>query len=259
MQPKPCQNLGRLIDVRDLVKAYRDVTAVDRLSFQVAAGQVLGLVGPNGAGKTSTLRCLSGILPKTSGQISIAGFDLDDEPVAAKRELAFMPDEPRLFEYLTVSDHLAFTARLFGVPDAEARGKSLLHELELTGRESQLPGELSRGMKQKLVIACGLLHDPKVLIFDEPLTGIDPGGIRRMKQTIVRRAREGAAIIVSSHLLHLVEEICDSLLILSRGRAVLRGTIAEIRSQAGSASLEEIFLRVTETEEDSSQVARDPA
>ncbi|MEO8584760.1 MAG: ABC transporter ATP-binding protein, partial [Acidobacteriota bacterium] len=160
--------------------------------------------------------------------------------------LAFMPDEPRLFEYLTVEDHLAFTARMYGVPDGGARARVLLDELELAGKERALPAELSRGMKQKLVVACGLLHDPEVLVFDEPLTGIDPGGIRKMKQTIVRRAAAGAAVIVSSHLLPLVEEICGRVLVLSRGKAVLAGTLDEIRAGAGGdASLEEIFLRVT--------------
>ena len=168
--------------------------------------------------------------------------------MAAKRELAFMPDEPNLFPYLTVEDHLALTARLWQVPGASRKGADLLSEMELSGKERSLPSELSRGMKQKLVIACGLLHDPKVLVFDEPLTGIDPGGIRRMKQTIVRRARAGASVVVSSHLLHLVEEICDRVLILSRGRLALVGTLDEIRAQAspGDTSLEEIFLRVTE-------------
>jgi ABC-2 type transport system ATP-binding protein len=236
-----------MIEVLSLVKAYRTVTAVDGLSFEVASGEVLGLVGPNGAGKTTTLRCLAGILPPSAGRIRVAGFDLEREPVAAKRRLAFMPDEPRLFEYLTVTDHLSLAARLYQVEDADRKGRALLDELELTGKERAFPSELSRGMKQKLVIACGLLHDPEALIFDEPLTGIDPGGIRRMKDTIVGRARRGAAVIVSSHLLSMVEEVCDRMLILSRGRAVLSGTIAEIRAHGGgTASLEEVFLSVTE-------------
>ncbi len=235
-----------MIRVERLTKAYRDLTAVSELSFAVEGGEVLGLVGPNGAGKTTTLRCLTGILPPTSGRITIDGFDLAARPVDAKRRIAFMPDEPRLFDHLTVADHLAFTARLYGATDAAARGAALLAELELSGKENALPAELSRGMKQKLVIACGLLHEPKALVFDEPLTGIDPGGIRRLKQTIVARARAGAAVIVSSHLLHLVEEICDRVLILSKGRTVLEGTLEEIREGAGDASLEEVFLRVTE-------------
>ena len=235
-----------MIEVEGLVKAYASVTAVDGLSFRVARGEVLGLVGPNGAGKTTALRCIAGILPPNAGTIRLGGFDLVTEPVESRRRLAFMPDEPRLFEYLTVEDHLAFTARMYGVADAGARARALLDELELAGKERALPAELSRGMKQTLVVACGLLHDPEVLVFDEPLTGIDPGGIRKMKQTIVRRAAAGAAVVVSSHLLPLVEEICGRVLVLSRGKAVLTGTLDEIRAGAGGdASLEEIFLRVT--------------
>lgn len=236
-----------MIEVEGLVKSYRDVTAVDGLSFRVQSGEVLGLVGPNGAGKTTTLRCLAGILPANAGMIRIAGYDIQEQPVEAKRRLAFMPDEPRLFEHLTLLEHLTLTARIYQVPDSAEKGRRLLEELELSEKESAIPAELSRGMKQKLVIACGLLHDPRALMFDEPLTGLDPGAIRRMKQTIVRRAREGAAVLLSSHLLHLVEEVCDRVLILSRGRAVLAGSLEEIRRSAGEdVSLEEVFLRVTE-------------
>jgi ABC-2 type transport system ATP-binding protein len=235
-----------VIEVQGLTKAYREITAVEGLSFTVGAGEVLGLVGPNGAGKTTTLRCLAGILPPGAGTVRIGGYDLQAEPVKAKARLAFMPDEPNLFPYLTVADHLGLTARLYNVADAAAKGKALLDELELAGKEEALPQELSRGMKQKLVIACGLLHDPSALVFDEPLTGIDPGGIRRMKQTIVRRAKAGAAVVISSHLLPLVEEICDRVLILSKGRLALLGSLDELRARAGEESLEEIFLRVTE-------------
>ena len=238
-----------MIEVESLVKSYRGLTAVKSLSFQVGPGEVLGLVGPNGAGKTTTLRCLAGILPPNSGRIRLAGFDLSSEPVQAKQNLAFMPDEPKLFEYLTVADHLSLSARLYQVEDAAARARALVDELELRGKEQSFPSELSRGMKQKLVIACGLLHDPKVLIFDEPLTGIDPGGIRRMKQTIVRRAEAGSSVILSSHLLHLVEEICNRVLILSKGVMVMIGTLDEVRARFGGddVSLEDAFLRATES------------
>ena len=214
-----------MIEVVALTKLYGELVAVDDLSFGVAPGEVLGLVGPNGAGKTTTLRSLVGIVRPTRGTIRIAGHDLATEPVAAKRQLAFMPDEPHLFEYLSVEEHLRFTARLYRVPDVERRIPTLLAELELVDKARALPGELSRGMRQKLVIACGLLHDPTVLLFDEPLTGLDPAGIRRMKQTIVERARGGAAVLLSSHLLHLVEEICTRVLILQTGRMVAIGTI----------------------------------
>ena len=159
---------------------------------------------------------------------TIAGHDIQKDPIAAKRALAFIPDEPHLFEYLSVEEHLRFIARLYGVADVEARIRPLLAELELTEKRRSLPGELSRGMRQKLAIACGLLHDPSVLILDEPLTGLDPGGMRRMRETIAARAAQGAAVILSSHLLNLVEELCTKLLVLRRGERVAYGTIDEI-------------------------------
>jgi len=237
-----------MIAVENLTKLYGELVAVDALSFRVSSGEVLGLVGPNGAGKTTTLRSLVGIVRPTRGTITIGGHDLERDPVAAKRLLAFMPDEPHLFDYLTVEEHLRFTARLYQVSDVERRLPALLGELELAEKAGALPAELSRGMRQKLVIACGLLHDPQVLLFDEPLTGLDPAGIRRMKQTIVERAKAGAAVLLSSHLLHLVEEICTRVLILDKGRMVAIGTIDEIlagRPELVGKSLEDIFLALT--------------
>ena len=218
-----------MIEVSGLTKLYDQFVAVNELSLLVRPGEVMGLVGPNGAGKTTTLRCLAGIIPPTRGTIRICGEDIVTNSVAAKRALAFLSDEPRLFEYLTVKQHLEFTARLYGVADAARIGSELLVELELSDKLDALPGALSRGMKQKLVIACGLLHSPRVLIFDEPLTGLDPLGIRRMKDSIVKRAKGGAAIIISSHLLHLVEEICSHVLILKGGRKVVDGSMEEVR------------------------------
>ena len=237
-----------MIEVQALTKLYGEFVAVNELSFAVQAGQVMGLVGPNGAGKTTTLRCLAGIIPPTRGTILVGGHDLAADPVAAKKELAFFTDEPRLFDYLTVEQHLAFSARIYQVADYKLIARSLLEELEIADKADKLPGELSRGMKQKLVIACGLLHSPKVIYFDEPLTGLDPIGIRRMKDSILRRAREGAAIIISSHLLHLLEEVCSHVLILKGGRKVVDCTLAEIKqrySEGGVANLEEIFFQAT--------------
>jgi ABC-2 type transport system ATP-binding protein len=238
-----------MIEVDSLTKLYGDFVAVDGLSFAVQPGEVMGLVGPNGAGKTTTLRCLAGIIPATRGCIRICGHDLARDPIAAKRTLAWFTDEPRLFEYLTVDQHLAFTARIYQVADHLPVATRLLEELELADKRNCLPNQLSRGMKQKLVIACGLLHDPKVIYFDEPLTGLDPLGIRRMKDSILRRARGGSAIIISSHLLHLVQEICSHLLILKNGRKIGAGTLQEISrrfsDQAGEADLEAVFFKAT--------------
>jgi ABC-2 type transport system ATP-binding protein len=237
------------ITVERLRRTFGSFTAVDDLSFQVAAGEIVGLIGPNGAGKTTTLRSLAGILRPTSGHVLIDGHDIVGNPIEAKRRLAFMPDEPHLFEYLTVAEHLRLTARLYTVNDFEGRARALLEELELTGREKLLPGELSRGMRQKVVIACGLVRDATTLLFDEPLTGLDPIGIRKMRQTIVARGRAGAAILLSSHLLHLVEEICTRVVIMDHGRIVADGTFDELAARADLAeagsNLEQIFMRVT--------------
>jgi ABC-2 type transport system ATP-binding protein len=241
-----------MIEVDGLHKLYGNFPAVQGLSFRVAPGEVLGLVGPNGAGKTTTIRSIAGIIIPTSGRISIVGHDLARDPVAAKTALAFIPDEPHLFEYLTVEEHLRFIARLYQLGDVSDRIPGLLEELELADKRAALPGELSRGMKQKLAIACGLLHQPQALLLDEPLTGLDPVGIRRMKATIMRRAAAGAAVILSSHLLHLVEEICTRVLIMRRGSVVAFGTIAEIldaRPDLQSRNLEDVFMALIGQEE----------
>lgn len=246
-----------VLEVRELHKSYASFRAVEKLSFSVAAGEVLGLVGPNGAGKTSTLRCLAGVIPPTSGAVRVDGCDVVKQPVRAKGALAFLPDEPKLFEYLTVWDHLNLVARLYAVDNWETRGEALLKELELDDKREALPGELSRGMKQKLTIACGFLHQPKLILLDEPLTGLDPLGIRKMKASLKERAEQGAAIVLSSHLLPLVEELCHRILVIANGRMRALGTLEDIRTQlqlqapadanggSGERSLEEVFIQIT--------------
>jgi ABC-2 type transport system ATP-binding protein len=241
-----------MIAISHLTKTYGDFKAVDDLSFAVGAGEIVGLIGPNGAGKTSTLRCIVGIHAPSAGTVTVDGHDIVHDPIAAKRRLAYMADEPQLFEYLTVTEHLRLTARLYQVREFDARANALIAELQLNGKEHALPAELSRGMKQKVAIACGLLHEPAALLFDEPLTGLDPLGIRHMKETIVSRGKAGTAVIVSSHLLHLVEEICTRIVIIDRGVKVADGTLTELRAQSEDAatgsSLEQIFLKVTARE-----------
>jgi len=243
-----------MIEIDKLVKTYEGFTAVDELSLHVGAGEILGLVGPNGAGKTSTLRCLAGIIPMTSGTIRICGHDLVDSPIESRRQLAFVPDEPHLFDHLTAWDHMSLFARIYGVDNAEQRAEQLLAENDLAEQHQAFPGELSRGMKQKLIISCALLHEPKALIFDEPLTGLDPGSMRRTKRTIQKTAASGASVIVSSHMLHLVEEVCDRILVVQHGKQILAGTLEQIRAGvpdlSGDADLEEIFLRATGQDQD---------
>ena len=239
-----------MIEVDGLVKDYGELRAVDGVSLRVERGEILGLVGPNGAGKTTTLRCVTGIIPPTAGTVRIAGFDLATRPVEAKRRLAFVSDEPRLFDYLTARQHLAFVARLYGVEQGEPRGEALLSEFDLADRADAFPSELSRGMKQKLMVAMALLHRPKAILLDEPLTGLDPVAMRRMKDRIRATAEEGVAVVLSSHMLHLVEELCQRAVIIVRGKKAFDGTLDAIRERLpdveDDASLEAIFMKAVE-------------
>jgi ABC-2 type transport system ATP-binding protein len=239
-----------VLEVQHLTKTYGDRVAVRDVTFAVEGGEIVGLVGPNGAGKTTTLRAIAGIHPPTGGSVHVAGHDVARDPVGAKRRLALIPDEPHLFGSLTVWEHLEFAARVYGVAGWEERAATLLDELELGERRDSMADELSRGMRQKVAVACGLLHDPAVLLFDEPLTGLDPRGIRTLYSAMRRRAEAGAAVVLSSHLLGQIEGLCTSFVILRRGELLFRGTTDELRGRFAApgeaASLEEIFFRVTE-------------
>ena len=240
-----------MIRVDHLIKRYDGFTAVSDLSFQVQPGEILGLVGPNGAGKTTTLRCIAGVLSPNEGTIDVCGYDLKRTPIEGKRQLAYVPDTPHPFDLLTVEEHLRFVAQAYGVSDPEPRFDHWLAALELEEKRKELATTLSRGMQQKLAIACAFLHDPAAILLDEPLTGLDPRGIRGMREAIRERAEGGAAVVVSSHLLELVERLCDRVLILVRGRSVAVGTLREIRAASRTeetASLEEVFFAITEAE-----------
>jgi ABC-2 type transport system ATP-binding protein len=247
------------IVVEDYHKHYGDTIAVAGISFRVEPGEVLGLVGPNGAGKTTTLRALAGILVPTRGRLSIDGHDLAAEPVAAKAALAYVPDDPRLFDQLTVWEHCRFVAAAYRLgPDWPARAEELLTRFELTEKRDALASDLSRGMRQKVAIGCAYLHRPRAILLDEPLTGLDPRGIRTMKETIQEHAAAGAAVMVSSHLLSLVEDLCTTLLVLRRGRQVWHGRLADLRREAEAdgrrETLEDVFFRLTEESPASSPV-----
>ncbi len=238
------------IVVEDFHKNYDLTVAVAGVTFSVQPGEILGLVGQNGAGKTTTLRALAGILEPTQGRLLIDGHDLARAPVAAKGALAYVPDDPHLFESLTVWEHLRFVAGAYRVRDWTPKAELLLDQFELTGKRNALASELSRGMRQKVAICCGFLHEPKAILLDEPLTGLDPRGIRTMQDTIRRRAEAGAAVMVSSHLLSLVEDLCSTVLILHRGRMLLHETLGELRREIDQAgrqeTLEQLFFRLTE-------------
>ncbi len=238
-----------MIQVQDFHKSYRDTIAVAGLSFNVEAGQILGLLGPNGAGKTTTLRAIAGVIPPTQGTLRVAGWDVVTQSTDAKRELAYVPDDPKLFDALTVYEHLEFIAATYDVDGWQSVADQLLAQFELTDHRNKLAQELSRGMRQKVAICCAYLHSPKAILVDEPLTGLDPHGIRTMKQSVRDRAAAGAAIIISSHLLALVEDLCSHLLIVHLGRALFFGPAEEARvAFAGQQdrSLEEVFFNATD-------------
>ena len=239
-----------MIEVRGFSKVYEQQLAVDDLHFEVRPGEILGLVGPNGAGKTTTLMALAGILPPTSGTLSIAGFDVVKEPIEAKSRLSIIPDQPNLFESLTVWEHLEFTAKVYGVRNWRARADELLTEVELAEQRDKLADQLSHGMRQKVVLCCAFLHEPLALLLDEPLSGLDPRGIRSLYTGLERRAADGAAVILSSHLLGQIEGFCTRFLILREGHRLFYGSKDEIRAELPSlrenASLEEIFFEATE-------------
>jgi ABC-2 type transport system ATP-binding protein len=247
MKPQGC-----VIDVDQFGRKYGDFAAVSNLSFRVEPGEIVGLVGANGAGKTTTLRAISGILRPTSGSIRIGGHDIEREPVLAKRQFAYIPDTIHPYELLTVTEHLHFIALAYRLEQPERKYATLLEELELEDKKDEIAANLSRGMLQKLSLACALLREPRVVILDEPLTGLDPRGIRNIKESIRRRARAGMAFLLSSHLLVLVEALCDQVLILHRGQRRAFGSLESIREMAtlhAEASLEDVFFAVTERTE----------
>ncbi|MBN2329134.1 MAG: ABC transporter ATP-binding protein [Candidatus Omnitrophica bacterium] len=241
-----------MIVVENYGKTYKDIVAASGIHFQVNPGEILGLVGPNGAGKTTTLRAICGIIQPTEGSISVAGHDIVKDPVEAKKKLAFIPDDPNLFDSLTVWEHLYFMASCYHVENFEDKAERLLEMFDLSEKRHTLARELSRGMKQKVAIGCAYIHDPKAILFDEPLTGLDPKAIRTLKKTIVEYAEAGSAIIISSHLLSLVEDLCTNLLIMHQGACLFFGPIEQAHRQFGKedadSSLEELFFRATEGE-----------
>lgn len=248
--------------VQGLSREYEGRPAVEDLSFSVAEGEILGLVGPNGAGKTTTLRSVAGVLPLQKGRVVVAGHDLEAEELEAKQRLAYVPDDPAPFEVLTIFEHLEFTARLYGVEDWEPRGRELLERFDLADRADALGSELSRGMRQKLSFCCAWLAEPSVVLLDEPLSGLDPRGIRAARAAIAELRSRGAAIVLSSHLLELIEALADRILIIDEGTKVFEGTLTDARAAVSlteTDSLEEIFFAATGDRQRPSRPAELPA
>ena len=233
--------------VRSLVRRYGGLTAVDRLDLEVRAGEILGFLGPNGAGKTTTLRACSGLLRPDEGEVIIAGFALAGSPLAAKARLGFVPDRPFLYDRLSGRELLEFVAALYDVAGAGARERSeeLLQRFELAEAADDLVEGWSLGMRQKLSVTAALLHDPPLLLLDEPLQGLDPQGARTLKDILRQRAQRGLGVLVSTHLLEVAERLCDRVVILHRGRKRAEGTLAELRGPGSQATLEDVFLELT--------------
>ena len=238
------------IEVVDYHKAYGEMVAVQGLSFSVRAGEILGLLGPNGAGKTTTMRAISGIIPPTRGTLRVAGRDVVADPVGAKSLLAYVPDDPKLFDTLSVWEHLEFVAATYRLSDWSGEAERLLARFELTPKRDAVAHDLSRGMRQKVALAMAYLHHPRAILLDEPMTGLDPRGIRTLKESVVEQARAGNALLISSHLLALIGDLCTHLLILHHGRRLFFGRTEEARSAFSvmnqDASLEDVFFHATE-------------
>jgi len=241
-----------MIEARGLSKRYGDLVAVDGVTFSVRPGEVVGFLGPNGAGKTTTMRMLTGFVPPTDGSATIAGHDIFTDPLAARRAVGYLPETPPLYPEMSVEDYVDYVARLKDVPRARRRGAvdRALERCGLAHVRRRVIGALSKGYRQRVGLAQAIVHDPAVLILDEPTVGLDPIQIREIRALIAELAAEGGGkrtVILSTHILPEVEAICRRVLIISRGRKVVDQPLAELT--AGGASLEEVFARVTAQEE----------
>jgi ABC-2 type transport system ATP-binding protein len=236
------------LELRALKKRFGK-PAVDGLDLTVRAGEFYALLGPNGAGKSTTLRMVAGLLPADSGEIHIFGVDARRNPIEAKRIVAWLPDEPQLYDKLDPLEYLEFVAGLWGVEPRRAHesAESLLQILGLWENRRERCEGFSKGMKQKVALAGALVHDPRLLMLDEPLTGLDAGSARQVKDLLAARAKAGATIILTTHILEVAERICDRVGILARGKLIAEGTLEELRAAGGggTASLEDMFLELT--------------
>ena len=237
-----------MLEAVHLCKEYKKFRAVDDLNFLLQPGEIVGLLGPNGAGKTTALRCMAGILRPTFGTVVINGHDILADQANAKRGLAYVPEVPSLYELLTVYEHLRFVAMCFDeLSDFDARAEELLARYHLREKKNDLVATLSKGMRQKLAVACAFIHRANVLLFDEPLIGIDPAGVAEVKAEIQRAKGAGCAVLISTHLLDTAEKLCDRVIILARGRKIAEGTLQQLQSfsHMEGESLEEVFLKLT--------------
>jgi ABC-2 type transport system ATP-binding protein len=239
-----------MIELKDLTKRYSDIMAVDNINLFIPKGEIFGFIGPNGAGKTTTINMLGGILAPTSGTVAICGINMEEHPEKAKSKIGFIPDRPYLYEKLTGMEFLRFTADLYGV-DEDAflrKAREKLEMFSLTDWSDELIESYSHGMKQRLVMAAALLHDPEVIIVDEPMVGLDPVAINLVKNLFQRLAKQGVTVFMSTHTLKVAEDVCDRIGIIHKGSLIALGTTEDLKrdAHAAEADLEQVFIRLTE-------------
>jgi len=241
-----------VIELRHLTKQYGSFVAVHGLSLSVSPGEIFGFIGPNGAGKTTTLRMMSGILAPTEGSVIIDGIDLMDRPEEAKRRIGFIPDRPFLYEKLTGLEFLRFTADLYSTGDGlfQQKAEDALRQFSLWEWGDDLIESYSHGMKQRLIIASAILHDPKVIIVDEPMVGLDPAGMRMVKGLFRNLAKKGTTLFMSTHTLAVAEDVCHRIGVIHKGRLIATGTVEDLKQSARvqEGDLEKVFLTLTEGE-----------
>lgn len=238
-----------MIELRNLTKKYADFLAVNNLNLSIEKGEMFGFIGPNGAGKTTTIKIMGGILSPSSGEVTIAGIPMSQEPEKAKQKIGFIPDRPYLYEKLTGMEFLRFTADLYDVDEKVffEKAEDKLDMFSLTDWPDELIESYSHGMKQRLIMAAALLHDPEVIIVDEPTVGLDPAAVIMLKNLFRQLANDGVTIFMSTHTLTVAESICDRIGIISKGELIGTGTTDDLKREAGftEADLEQVFLRLT--------------
>ena len=240
-----------MIELKSLTKKYGDYRAVDDLNLSVQKGEIFGFIGPNGAGKTTTIKMIGGILAPSAGTVKIAGIDIQQEPEKAKSKIGFIPDRPYLYEKLTGMEFLKFTADLYGVSDDvfSQKAQQNLEMFSLADWSDELIESYSHGMKQRLIMSAALLHDPEVIIVDEPMVGLDPMAILMVKDLFQRLAQKGVTVFMSTHTLAVAEDICERIGVISKGQLIASGTTADLQREANitDADLERVFINLTTT------------
>ena len=238
-----------MLNISGVSKTYGNntVKAVDNISLEVKSGQILGFIGPNGAGKTTTMRMITGILKPDAGVITIDKYNISEEPLAAKQSFGYVPDSPDMFLRLKGMEYLNFMGDMYEVDDANRREKitAMAHTFEMTGALSARIQSYSHGMRQKIIIMGALMHDPRVWILDEPLTGLDPRSSFQLKEMMRLHAQAGKCVFFSTHMLEVAEKLCDKIALINKGRIVFFGELEELKARHNQLSLEEIFMEVT--------------